>query len=483
MPKNKETDQARDSRSQMEEFYTNLKDNAELIVELAPELYEEATNLYGELEDGINRASNIEVAGTTVGDLVSTGYNIVSDIADGTDPTEAVLEHTVGSAVDSFLEEHANYEGTIFDLSYNQTIPVYPPFNAEVGVSASAEASLSTERSGATITCSGNVSATARLSIGMSVGFSVAGYGLSVGAGIQGGPDFSAGVSVSLGASGLDLTGTISPVEIDLSLAAELYFGVSGIPEELIEWVADQLGLKTSGNRILYPLGSVSLVIITTPSYSVTFDMAAGRFKNASAQGEFSAVIHPTLEAAVESVYNSLMNIGTAIAEGIVEVAGDLYEGAVDLTEDAIEATVEFVEDVDEAIDQAGDYITDKAQEIYQTGRQAVQETAEYVQQRFEDVQESLSEVADFGARVVENFSESAQEAYEDVGEFVNTVHNVGREFVGEVSETVTQAAAEVYDTVSNAASDISNSVNSAAESIGNAASDLYESATSWLPS
>ena len=471
MPKNKETDQARTSRSQQETFYNDLKEGAEVVMQYAPELYEEASKMWSQVEEGIDRASNIEVAGTTLGDLVSTGTDIYNDISEGTDPTEAIIEHTVGSTIDTFLEEHANYQGTIFELSYNQSIPVYPPINADVGVSASAEASLSSTREGAKITCTGTASATARLSIGMSVGFEVAGYGLSIGAGVQGGPDFNSSLSVSLGLSGANLTGTVSPLDIDLSLAAEAYFGVSGIPQELIDWAASLLGLSTSGNRILYPLGTVSILIVTTPSYSITFDMAAGRFKNASAQGQFSATVHPTLVAAVESVYNSLRNIGTAIAEGIVDAAGELYEGAVDLAEDAVEVVSEKAEEV-------GDAISDAASSLLNSGRRAIEQTSEYLEESYEEVSQAVNEVVDYGREVVDNMSESAQQAYEAVDEFVDTVYDEGREFVGEVSESVTEAAAVVYDTVSNTANDIYNSASSAMDSVGEAASDFYNSVT-----
>lgn len=471
--------QARMSRSELESLYNDLKEGAEVVMELAPELYEEASKMWNEVEEGIERASNIEIAGTTLGDLARTGTDIVNDISDGTDPTEAIIEHTVGSTIDDFLEEHANYEDTIFELSYNQSIPVYPPINADVGVSASMEAALNSSRDGATITCTGTATATARLSLGMSVGFQVAGYGLSIGAGVQGGPDFNSSISVSLGVSGRNLTGAISPLDIDLSMACEAYFGVSGVPQELIDWAAEQLGLSTSGNKILYPLGTVSILVITTPSYSITFDMAAGRFKNAKAEGQFNATVHPKLVAAVESVYNSLRNIGTAIAEGIVEVAGEVLEGVVDLAENTVEAVEEMAENVAETAESVGDYVAETADSIISSGRQAVERTSEYLEERYEEVSQTVNEVVDYGEQVVENMSETAQQSYQAVEQLVDTVYDEGREFIGEVSESVTEAAVVVYDTVNETANDLYNSASGTVESMGDAVSDFYSSVTS----
>lgn len=453
MSDNQDVQNAEEQRSYCEGIVNQTDEYIDQVESLSPELAEDLRSLRDSGCEVIDNAANVEVAGTTVGELVTGPVGgFVSDVASGEDITEAAIDNFAGDAIDEFLEKYANYSGTLLDVGYSQSIPVYPPINATVGFSAKAEASLESKREGATVTCTGSASASGSLSLGLSIGFTVCGKGVNLFANLENQLNFSSGVSVSLGASGATLTGSVSPLEIDLTLNVNLNIGVNGVPEEAIQWVGSQLGKETSGNAIVFPLGSIALLIIKTPSYSASFNIAKGKFTTSS-EGEYKAELHPKLKAAIESAYKTATNLGQAILDGLVEGIGDFFEGAA-----------EVVENVGEAIQDGAEAI----------GRAAV-ETGEYIAEKAEQVGEAIEEVADRAAEAIEDFSEAAQEAYTEVTENLSEAYDDAREFVGGVAENISEGLEDAGETIAEVGGIIADAASDIGDTISDAGAAIYD--------
>lgn len=504
MAKNKNVQAAVDSRSKLEKVHAQIQKGLDKV---SPEQLAMGQKMLGEFSSAIDRASDVTATVTSYADLLSSGVGVVDDISKGKDLGEVakdvakevaveILEKTVGEPIDKFLKEYGNYKGELLSYDISQSIgPFFGCVNIDIGFSASIEAALESKRKAASITSKASLTGNARVSVGISIGFNVATFKCSIGAGIQGGPDLKAEASITLAVKGVNLVGSVNPATLAVSLAAELYFSVpSVIPEDFISWAAEQMGLGSSGNKILYPLGTIDVLTVTTPSYSITFEISRGRFSGATKQGEFKVEVNEKIKNAANSVYSSLSRAVTELPARALEAVGDAVEGAVDTIVDVAKDTAELIEDVDKAVDKAVDTVIDDAKALAEKAAKEIADAAAAAKKlaaekarwakkkaeeaaaaaeakakqllaEAEDKARELARAAEAKARelaadaeriaretaakvekVVDDLGDAAKTAYKEVSKKVDSAIDTGREIVSDVSDTLGDAADAVSD-------------------------------------
>ncbi len=247
---------------------------------------------------------------TSTGDKIIAAAGLIKQIP-GADKVIAKATDKVASAVDKFLEKYGNKKFEVVKTpKFSLTFPLGIPL---ITISGSAQlvlsAELASKRTGATITSQATLSGVFTGQIGVAVGIKILGKQI----GIEGGISVSAsavGKSViTLSIAGTDLSASMNPADIEITASAALYlkwsfgkpinWGVNKLVDKFV--VPNLKGSNRKGNQLNYPLGSMELLIIKTPVYSLTFSIAQGRF-SASKTGSFSCRIHPKLKARFDAL-------------------------------------------------------------------------------------------------------------------------------------------------------------------------------------
>ncbi|MCP4439519.1 MAG: hypothetical protein GY810_11305 [Aureispira sp.] len=233
----------------------------------------------------------------------------ISDLVDSA--TSGSLQQSAEAIVDSFLDKHANWEGDIFDTG-NKKLNIGPFFgflNVVVSFWAGLKAELKAKRKNLGIEASAKVEGSARVGVGISLGFSIPVVGdVSIGGGIEGGPDLTGRASFALAVQGSNLTAIMEPATLDIDMAASIYMDMpSIIPEFVIDYIPSLISaLKTRGSRILYPLGSVNILVMKTPMYSLSFNMRRASFSKGKKMGAYSVDLNPTVKRKIKEVKEAI---------------------------------------------------------------------------------------------------------------------------------------------------------------------------------
>jgi hypothetical protein len=468
MPKPSEhTEETREGRQEVQRLMSTVVGNMDGV---SDEQRQRAQELLGKGGTFLDRVDSIEVANLSVYDMVGGAYNVATVVAQGGSASEvggAVLENTVGTAIDNFLKEHATYEGELFSFDEQISTPVFTGVNADIGFNAEITTELNVRRDGASLTGTAGLHALARLRVGISFGFNAPGLGeLSVGGGLQGGPNIDAEASITLSLAGANLTGSLNPTTFGVALAAELYFSVpSVIPDDVTKWVAEALGLTSSGNRILYPLGTLDVITATTPGYTVTFNMRSGSFTNASATGQWSFELNQRIKDFVQNLKDALVQGFDEIRRRAEEAIGDIVEGAQEIASDVVDA-----------VSDAADAVSDTAEEVVETATRVVRATRRAVQHVAETTSQAAEAVVETGRQAVDAVVEAGREIAERGRQAVEELSERGREAL----DTVQSAVSEVYDTGRELASDVGDAISDGASSLANGASAVADALWPW---
>jgi hypothetical protein len=277
-------------------------------------------NLKGQIQNTINQVNQRIAGAKGVLQKLISAVDVVKQIPGGQQAINKAGAK-VGSAIDKFLEKYGNKSFEIvrtpkFSLSFPTPV-------ALIGISGSANmtlsGALSSTRSGATITSQATLSGSLQGSLAVTVGFKVniPVFG-SKQVGLEGGINLSANATgktvLTLQAAGTDLSAKFNPADINISASASLYLKWgslgkiidSGIQKFIKMTVLSYIkGASLNGNQIDYPLGSAELLIIKTPTYSLTFSIAQARFAGGK-EGGYSCRIHDKLKARLNALKKGL---------------------------------------------------------------------------------------------------------------------------------------------------------------------------------
>lgn len=212
------------------------------------------------------------------------------------------------AVLDNFIKDHGNKEKTLVDVA-TSSIPVFSVgiISAVVSVGFTLDAKLSSKRDGNKITSEGSIDAQAYIKVGIALGFDVPVIGkVGVEGGIKGNADLSGKATLELEAVVPDLAAYMNPAAIDFGLSADLYLDLPDLPgvATVLGWVADAVGggLSADDCTLLYRLGSINILTITSPTYSIKFSMSKGNFHSAVKSGKFSAKLNKKVTDAIDYV-------------------------------------------------------------------------------------------------------------------------------------------------------------------------------------
>ena len=229
----------------------------------------------------------------TVGDMVNkvTGGKVAQ-----------LAEDKIGKPIDKFLEKYGNKSFDILKIEDKEiSIPTpIPIITIKIGFGASLNASLVSKREGAIINSDATLTGRVDLKVGIFVGFSFKLLFVKVKFGIEGGVQGSAQLTAKAGltleANKEELVGTLKPITADLTLEAKLYFIAPKFPlvKKALAWVSKKIkGSYVEDLTLYYPLGKIQLFTLTTPSYSLNFSVAQGKFSLKKSEGKVQFKLHP----------------------------------------------------------------------------------------------------------------------------------------------------------------------------------------------
>ena len=473
MPNEEITQDAQKGRQEVQRLISTVVRNVDNISDANRQRAQDLLSRGGHFLD---RVDNIQVANLSAYDMIGGAYEVATVAASGgsaQEVGEAVLENTVGTIIDNFLEEHATYEGELFSFDQQVSTPVFTGVNAELGFNAEVNTELNVRRSGASITGTAALKSLARLRIGISFGFNAPGLGnQSIQGGLQGGPNIDAQASITLAISGANLTGTLRATPLNVSLNTELYFGLpEAIPHDVIEWVAEKLDLPSSSNRILFPMGTLNVITATTPVYTITFDMRRREFTNASATGSWSFELNQRIKDFVQRLKNALSEAFEAVRRAAAAAVGAVADGAQAVGQAVGNAVSNAANVVVNTVNSVANTTTNTVRRVVRSTRQAAQQVTQTVSnatnrvvdlghQAVQTVQNTASQIAAQASQAVESLSETGRQALSIAREAASEALNTGRNLAREVGNTVSEGASEAYRTISSGARSVLSSLN-----------------------
>lgn len=282
-----------------------------------------AAPLIKELDAEIKKTKDFLATAASSSDLVGT---VVTEGA----KTAAL------AVLDKFIADYGNKEKSLLDVK-SPTIPLASVgiISAVASVGLTVDAKLSSKREGNKITSEGSIDSQGYIKVGVALGFSAPIIGkIGIEGGIKGNADLSGKATLELEAVVPDLVAYMNPAAIDFGLSAELYLDLPDIygVETVLGWIADAVGFITAkGCSIYYKLGSINILTVTTPTYSIKFSMSKGNFHSPVKSGSFSAKLNKKITDAINYVVEQIKYYANKLnpvqlAEDAWDAVGDAWD-------------------------------------------------------------------------------------------------------------------------------------------------------------
>lgn len=178
----------------------------------------------------------------------------------------------------------------------------------DVGVVGGIGAEVAAERHNHGLKCKGSVKGELEPFFGIGVGVSIPVLGeLKLTGGIQGGAKAEGTVEIILEIAGGGLKAGITPFTFNIDMVAKVYIHVPGIPEKVLKnlkMISSKIDV--ANERVTYELGSLNILTIITPSYSLTFTLTQGKYVYNSSSGKYSITLNPKVKRAVTDMIDSI---------------------------------------------------------------------------------------------------------------------------------------------------------------------------------
>jgi hypothetical protein len=250
-----------------------------------------------------------------------------TDVVDLVDSTAAgKIPAKVGSALDEYIEKYGQYDDDLFNtgLQKKGIGPFYGVVFVDVSFYAALAAKLETERNGGSVISKGSINGDARVGVGVSIGFDIPVVGsCKIGGGIQGGVSLNGKGSISMELKNYKLSGTLGKTNLNVKMVAELYLDTP-LPKSILGYVPDYVpSIKVRGSRLLYPIGSVNILLVKTPSYTLSFDLSKGEFRNRGAQGQYVFYLHPRVKRYLKDVVDGIEQAADSVVDAMNPLTWD----------------------------------------------------------------------------------------------------------------------------------------------------------------
>lgn len=225
---------------------------------------------------------------------------------------EEEVDNTFGAAMDAFLLRYANWSGTLLDTKKQEVKigPFWGCVNLALSIDANLSASLNTTRDRLKATMKGKIAGTALAGVGINVGFNIPMIGgVSIEGGVQGGPELAGSASISLGLKHGVMTGSMVPAQLTIDMVARLYLELPDlIPDSIIKKIPKYVP-KTSArdNTVYYNFGSINVLLVTTPSYKLSFDILKGNYTYLGPEGKYLMQVNPEVKQRINEIKEAIL--------------------------------------------------------------------------------------------------------------------------------------------------------------------------------
>lgn len=222
---------------------------------------------------------------------------------------EEEVEKVVGPVIDGFLRVHSPWTGTLLSTG-NRELKLGPWWgcvNLVLGVKAEFKLKATAERRGLGAYATAGLSGDALAKVGISIGFDIPLVGdISIEGGIQGGPVIDAAASIEFSIKNAVVEAAVKPITFNINMIARLYLETP-IPNRILKYVPAYLSSTTVKNQtIFYPLGKISILTTTTPSYSLTFDMVNKKYSYVGSAGNYAIRLSPKVKRSIKETKEAI---------------------------------------------------------------------------------------------------------------------------------------------------------------------------------
>lgn len=258
--------------------------------------------------------------------FLDTATSII-DLVDAVGKGDA--KAVAGASIDLFLARYATWEGPVAGTKI-QKIKIGPFFgflSGAISYYASLRGVLKARRKGLGIEASGSLKGSAQVGIGLSLGFYVPIVGdVSIEGGIQGGPTLEGAASLVLATKGSDLEAVMNSATLDIGMVANLYLDLpEAIPDFVIAYIPTLIrSLKARENRLLYKLGTVDILQVTTPMYIMSFNVEKGSFSNLRAIGGYNIQLQPWVQRKIKEIKEAIYQAANEFVDSLNPLNWDL---------------------------------------------------------------------------------------------------------------------------------------------------------------
>lgn len=259
---------------------------------------------------------------------------LLAELTSATDLVTKVTQKAANEALavlDSYIEKYGNHEKELVNLnSPNIPIASIGIISAVVSIGLVVEAKLESKRTANKVESKGSISSKGYLKVGVQVGFSAPVIGkLAVTGGIQGSANLLGVAKLELEAALPDLAAYMNPAAIDFSLSASLYLDfptITGL-ETVLGWVAGAIPrTSVKGCSLFFKLGTLNVLTVTTPVYSIKFSMVKGKFHSAKASGKYSAKLNKKITDTINYIVQQIKYWANKLNP--VNILGDAWDAA-----------------------------------------------------------------------------------------------------------------------------------------------------------
>jgi len=251
-----------------------------------------------DIDEKIEQATEFVETATAVSDLVS-----------------AAASGDTLSMLDTFIDQYGNHEVDIFDTGIQEVSlgPWFGCLNVDIGFSADMSGELKSERKGSTIESDAEITANGRARIGISVGFDIPLVGdCKLGGGVKGGPSMTGEAGINLVYESPLFKAILDSATLTVDMVAELYLGIPDfVPDILLEKTADWIsGLEFEDSRseFSYEFARINILVVRTPSYSLSFNLDRGQFRYHGAVGSYDIDLNDDVKQLIKDIKDSIVS-------------------------------------------------------------------------------------------------------------------------------------------------------------------------------
>lgn len=270
--------------------------------------------------------SQIEQIDKRIADLKATSQQCVS-------PTNLVsrenlrkVGETTVAVGEDLLERYLRAYGTIWkgDIVQIKDCEKFIPLisgvaGIDVGVVGGIGAEVAAERHNHGLKCKGGIKGTIEPFFGVGVGVSVPFLGeLKLTGGIQGGAKAEGTIEIMLEIAGGGLKAGITPFTFNIDMVAKIYIHVPLIPEDVLKnlkMISSKI--DAADERVTYELGSLNILSVTTPNYSLTFTLTKGKYVFNSSSGKYSMTLNPKVKRAITDIIDGIKQAASNVLSAV----------------------------------------------------------------------------------------------------------------------------------------------------------------------